>query len=105
VGAQGQKDRGEIPAQLLQVDIPAQAGAEPDFRPQFLDHAHLALQHLPGQAISGNVEPQRPAQEWFGLEEGNRIAEAAQFIRRHEPGRTASHHGHRLGPVRAWRDV
>ena len=79
VGSQGQEDRGEIPAQVFQVDIPAHAGAEPHFRPQLLHHAHLPLQHLPGQAVGGDVEPQGPAQERFGLEEGDRVAEAAQL--------------------------
>ena len=105
MGAQGQEDRGEIPAQVFQVDIPAQAGAEPNFRPQFRNHAHLPLQHLPGQAVGGDVEPQGPAQERFGFEEGDRVAEAAQLVRRHEPGGAAPHHGDPLGPVRARRDV
>ena len=100
MGAQGQKDRGEIPAQVFQVDIPAQAGAEPHLRPQLLYHAHLPLQHLPGQAVGGDIEPQGPAQERFGFEEGDRIAEAAQLIGRHEPGGAAAHHGDPLGPVR-----
>ena len=105
MGAQGQEDRGKIPAQVFQVDIPPQAGAELDYRPQFLDQAHLALQHLPGQAVRGNVEPQGPAQKRSGFEEGDRVAQAAQLVRRHESGRTAPHHRHRLGPVRPWRHV
>ena len=105
MGAQGQEDCGEIPAQVFQVDIPAQAGTEPDFRPQLRNHAHLPRQHLPGQAVGGNVEPQGPAQERFGFEEGDRVAEAAQLVRRHEPGGAAPDHGDPLGPVRARGDV
>ena len=76
MGAHGQEDRGEIPAQVFQVDIPAQAGAELHFRPQLLHHAHLPVQHLPGQAVRGDVEPQGPAQEGFGFEEGDRVAQS-----------------------------
>ncbi len=101
VGAQGQEDRGEIPAQVFQVDIPAQAGAEPHLRPQLRNHAHLPLQHLPGQAEGGDIEPQGPAQERFSFEEGDRIAEAAQLVGRHEPGGAAPHNGDWLGPVRS----
>ena len=100
MGAQGQEDRGEIPAQVFQMDIPAQAGAEPHLRPQLRNHAHLPRQHFPGQAVGGDVEPQGPAQERFGFEEGDRVAEAAELIGGHESGGAASHHRDRLGPIR-----
>lgn len=48
LAAYGQEDRGKIPAQILQMDIPPQPGAEPNLGPQLGDERGLAVQDLPG---------------------------------------------------------
>ncbi len=102
---QGQKDRGKISAQVLQIDVPAQAFAEAHLRAQFFYEAYFPLQNLPGQTVRRDVKAQGPAQERFGLKERDRVAVAAQFIRGHEPGRAAPDDGHPRGARRPRRDV
>jgi hypothetical protein len=105
VGPQGQEDRGKIPAQVFQVDVPAQAGGQAHFGPQFFHQAHFPGQDLPGQSVGGDIEAQGPAQERLGFQEGNRIAEAAQLIGGHQAGGAAPDNGDSLGPVRARSDL
>ena len=105
MAAHRQEDRGEVPAQLLQLDVPSQPGPEAHFDPQLFQEAGLPVQDLPGQAVSRHIEAQGAAQMRFGLEQGYPVAFEPELIGGHEPGRAAAHHGDGFRPLRAWRNL
>ena len=61
VAAHRQEDRAEVPAQILQLDVPSQPGPEAHLDSQLLQEAGLPVQDLPGQAVSRHIEAQGAA--------------------------------------------
>ena len=91
-GADGQDHRAVIPAQLLQLDVPAQAHPGLQGHPQAQHGLDLPVQGLLRQAVVGDAVAQHAAGLLLRLEHGDGHPLAGQVVGGRQPGGAAAHH-------------
>ena len=79
--------------ELLEGDVPADAGVEPERDAQALHEAEVHLDGLPRQAEGGHADEHRAAREGQLVEDGHLVAGDGQLARDREAGGTGADDG------------
>jgi len=80
--------------QLVDGDIPAQAGVEADLNPELSDHGHFPVDHFPWQPIAWNTYHHHPAGHRQGFDNGHPIAFQGKEIGGRQTRRTRPDEAH-----------
>ena len=97
LGADGQEHRVEVPPQVVQREVAAQAFAQAELGAQVADQLDFRIEHVPRQPKRRDAIAQHPARLRVRVKQHRAMAAPKQMMRRGQPRRAGADNGDALG--------
>ena len=97
LGADGEEHGVEVPPEVVEREVPAQAFAQAELGAQIADHLDFRIEHLPRQAKRRDAIAQHPAGVRVRVKQHGAVTAPEQMMRRSQPCRPRADYGDALG--------